>query len=110
MIDATSSAAARDAGAQLALQAEANAFELQAALSRAARNHAEFTSDEVWDILITWGIEELQHPNALGAQFLTAARAGIIEATDRSRRSSRINAHRRKVTVWRSLIHKEPSE
>lgn len=109
MIDATTSAAARDAGAALALGAEDHAFELQAAISRAARDHAEFSSDEVWTILEGWGVEALEHPNALGAQFLAASRAGIIEATDRSRRSARVTAHRRKVTLWRSLIHKAPA-
>lgn len=107
-IQAAVATTARDLGAQLALEAEAMAYELETAITRAARGWQEFTSDEVWLELQNLGIFELNHPNAFGAAFLAASRAGIIDPTDRVRRSDRAAAHRRKITVWRSLIYQEP--
>lgn len=93
----------RDAGAALALQAEADRDALVAAIEHAAQHHGRFTSDEVWQALVAQGIYGLDHPNAMGAAFLACAKAGVIEPTDLVRRSTRPLAHRRKVTVWKSL-------
>lgn len=101
---ADTESAARDAGAALALEAEARKHELEQAISWAARSFREFTSDDVHAWLDHQGITELAHPNALGAQFLAAARAGIIEATGRVQKSGRTGAHRRAVQVWASRI------
>lgn len=79
-----------------------------AAVRKTARALPTFTSDEVWNILREWGIRQLAHPNAMDAAFLQAARAGIIQPTDQVRRSARITAHRRKVTVWASMIFPHP--
>lgn len=95
----------RDAGAAAALDAEARKHELAWAVKKASQAFPTFTSDEVRDILkAELGIAGLDHPNALGAAFLAAARAGIIEPTDQVRRSTRDDAHRRKLTVWRSKL------
>lgn len=95
---------ARDTGATLALDAEVRRFEIEWAISKAARTLDAFTADEVWAILHLAGITELAHPNALGAGFLTAARAGIITNTGTTRKSSKAGAHRRALAVWRSKI------
>lgn len=105
---AAAAATARDQGATLALEAEASRYELEAAVRKTARALPILTSDEVWNILREWGIREIAHPNAMGAAFLKAAREGIITPTDQVRRSARITAHRRKVTVWTSCIFSHP--
>lgn len=98
----------RDAGAELALEAEARKFELEWAISKAARAFPRFTSDEVWNLLREIDVTELEHPNAMGAAFLQASRAGIIENTGRVRKSARAVAHRRAVALWRSLVFGRP--
>ena len=100
----TAAAAARDAGAALALEAEDHRFDLEQAISKAARTYPFFTSDQVWGLLLEQGVQELAHPNALGAGFLVAARAGIIENTGRVQKSSRTAGRRRAVAIWRSRI------
>jgi hypothetical protein len=106
---AAEAAAARDAGAGRALEAEARKHELAWALSKAARNFPLFTSDEVRDILAEIGVTTMDHPNALGGAFLQASASGIIEPTDQVRRSTRQDARRRKLTVWRSKLITQPA-
>lgn len=108
MSTAAQAADARDTGAALALEAEARKFELAWAISKAARSFPRFTSDEVRDILAEIGVHELQHPNALGGAFLQASAAGIIVSTDQVRRSTRMDARRRKLTVWQSTLCPQP--
>lgn len=103
MSTAAQAADARDTGAALALDAEARKYELEQAISWAARRFREFDSDTVHDWLDHHGIE-LAHPNALGAAFLCAARAGVIENTGRVGKSQRTGAHRRAIAIWRSRI------
>lgn len=100
-----SAAEARDTGAALALDAEARKYEIEWAISKAARSFPTFSSDEVHDILREIGVPELEHPNALGAAFLVAARAGIIKNTGRVRKSSRIQGRKRAIALWDSLVH-----
>ncbi len=109
-MSAADAAIARDAGAALALNAEALKYEVQWAISRAARSFRQFTSDDVWFILESAGIMALDHPNAMGAQFLAASRAQIIKATGRVQKSVRTGAHRRNIQVWESLIFVNPLE
>jgi hypothetical protein len=97
-------AAARDTGAALALNAEALKYEVQWAISKAAQSFRQFTSDDVWGLLEAAGIMSLDHPNAMGAQFLAASRAQVIRATGRVQKSVRTGAHRRNIQVWESLI------
>ena len=104
MLNAEASSAARDAGAWLALEAEARKYELERAIIKAAQALPSLTSDEVWGILEEWGITALDHPNALGAAMLAAGRRGIIEASGRVQKSARVSAHRRNVQVWKSNI------
>ena len=98
----TSEAEARDHGAALALEAEARKFELESAITWAARRFREFTSDDIHAWLEKHELG-LDHPNAMGGAFLCASRAGVIENTGRVQKSSRPGAHRRAVAVWKSL-------
>ena len=93
-------AALRDQGAAAALDAEARKHELAWAIKKAAQSFPEFTTDEVRDILAEIGVHELEHPNALSAAVLAAAREGIIEEVNKApRRSTRPEARRRKLTI-----------
>ena len=100
---------ARDTGAALALEAETSKWQLEWAITKAARSFPEFTSDEVWGILRELNVHELDHPNALGGAFLHASRAGIIEASGRVKKSTRFSAHRRNIQIWDSLIFPHPT-
>lgn len=60
------------------------------------------TSDDVREVALDAGIPEPHHPNAWGAAMRTAALRGIIEPTDRTVKSSRPAAHRRRLVVWRA--------
>lgn len=74
------------------------------AVSILASGNREFTTDEVWALLATAGIDVSTHePRAMGAIMRACAREGLIEATDRTRCSVRVACHRRPVRVWRSL-------
>ena len=94
----------RDQGAEAARQAEERRYELDFAIAQAAVKREYLTSDDVWAVLAELEIVELHHPNAMGGAILRAARCGILEPTDRSQRSRRIGAHKRKLSVWRSTM------
>lgn len=69
-----------------------------------ARTNAEFTTDDVWSLLVGWP-ESTHEPRAMGPVMRKVANAGIIEATDQYRQSERKECHARPVKVWRSLIY-----
>lgn len=104
MDEASISATLRDAGASLALEAEDYKLALGRAITKAARTLPEFTAEDVREILADMGAADLDHPNAMGAAFLQAARAGIIDNTGRVTRAARTTSHRRAMAIWRSLI------
>lgn len=62
----------------------------------------EFTADDVWARLRPLGVPVTK---GLAARLNVAARSGLIEATDRTRKSSRGGAHDhgQRLTIWRSL-------
>ena len=106
MLSAKLSSIARDNG--LAKVMQTNDFtRLYAALTIAAIQCPEITSDQVWSILDEYApIFAKEHsPNALGAAFRSAAINGLITQTSRFRKSSRVSAHRRNVQIWRSLLY-----
>ncbi len=70
-----------------------------------ANNRAEFTTDDVWQLL---GQRTPVEPRAMGAAMRIAAREKIVERTDRVQKSVRPACHRRPVTVWRSLRYRAP--
>jgi hypothetical protein len=61
----------------------------------------EFTADDVWRRLPA----EFPVTKGLAARLSAASRAGVIEATDRVRKSARGGAHDhgQRLTIWRSL-------
>lgn len=97
MFDTAAATEARDAGAAQALAAESCQIELAQAITWAARHYEEITSDHALGYLQDLGIVSLQHLNAMGAAFLAAAAAGVIERTGRVVKSERVSAHRRNV-------------
>lgn len=56
----------------------------------------EFGADDVRQ----WVEEEPAHPNAWGGLLNAMARAGLIQATGRFRKSRLAAAHSRRVAVW----------
>jgi hypothetical protein len=64
-------------------------------LSRLCAHQAELTADDLRSLVGT-----PPHPNAVGAVFSKAARAGLIRDTGRVVKSARPDAHSRKITVW----------
>jgi Zn finger protein HypA/HybF involved in hydrogenase expression len=73
------------------------------ALTKVARKHKHFSTDEVWAAL---GKVKTMEPRALGSLMLQAAKQGAIEATDRTVKSTRPECHKRPVRVWKSLLFK----
>jgi hypothetical protein len=61
----------------------------------------EFTADDVWALIEPIGVTT-HEPNAMGAMFNHARRDGLIESDGIYRPSTRRNAHRRMVRVWRA--------
>jgi hypothetical protein len=61
----------------------------------------EFTADDVWKRLP----DGFPVTKGLAARLSSASRAGVIEATDRVRKSARGGAHDhgQRLTIWRSL-------
>jgi hypothetical protein len=90
-------ASSRAAGRWTALEVAA----VDEAIRKCAHFHPEFTSDDIWRRLP----KEFPVTKGLAARLNAASRAGIIEATDRVRKSARGGAHDhgQRLTVWRSL-------
>lgn len=105
MIDDKSSETARDMGIQRALFAE-ESYIIERAITWAARNHAEITSDHVWEYLEFIGIDDLDKPNAMGAMFRVAASCGIIKSTRRTTKTKHVAGHSRTIMIWKSLVYK----
>jgi len=70
-----------------------------------AKRKPEFTTDAVW-----WWLEHhypdyMPHePRAMGPIMRWAVTTGVVAATDRTTRSTRVACHARPVAIWRSLI------
>lgn len=72
------------------------------AVKRIAALRSEFTTDHVWEALQEIDVSTHEH-RAMGAVMRAACTDGVIEKTDRVVPTRRPGAHRRPVTVWRSL-------
>ncbi len=67
-----------------------------------AKTHGEFTTDALWKL----GLPPCPGTNrAIGPVMMAAAKAGIIERTNRTEQTSRVTNHARPLTVWRSKIY-----
>lgn len=87
---------------QTIAQVEANAdgdwlIQAHKAVRVAAERFSEFTTDEVWQL-----IPPTRENRALGPVMKKAARAGIIEKTDRVRNGKRVSRHGAPLAIWRS--------
>ena len=67
-----------------------------------AFRHREFTTDELWRS----GLVECPNGSnrALGPVMAAAARAGIIERTDRTRATDKATSHAQPLRIWRSKL------
>jgi len=70
------------------------------ALRRLVRTMPELTADDLWDALEASGAPVPHEPRALGAIMQSAAKLGLIRATDRWVESRRAQNHARPVRVW----------
>ena len=64
---------------------------------------AEFTTDDVWELLEAQPAPAPPEPRAMGAIMRRAKRERLAEPTDRTKLSTRPACHRRPVRVWASL-------
>jgi hypothetical protein len=60
-----------------------------------------FTTDDVWHLLKTNGVEPTHEPRAMGAAMRIAQSRRLIESTGDYRKSSRIECHGRPVMIWK---------
>ena len=77
------------------------------ALDRLAMSRRYFTSDDLWDEL---GDNLPENPNQIGAVFNEVHNNRLIEPTGRIVKSSRPNAKKRNIQVWRSRLAIEGEE
>jgi len=92
-------------GAERAAQSWTAAQRLlvESAITEVAERHAEFTADQVWSVLG----DRVPMTSGMAAMFKAAARAGLIEATDRYADSERERGDHdqgRRLRVWKSLM------
>lgn len=75
--------------------------EIDSAIAYLARTKSEFTADDIWTILP----DNFPVTKGLAARLNKASNAGLILATDRTRKSTRTNqhGHGQRLTVWQSL-------
>lgn len=75
---------------------------IQRAISETMELKAEFTSEDVLELLDPVTRERLaQVPNSLGACIRSAGKLGYIEPTGRFVKAARREAHARRIAVWR---------
>lgn len=99
--DAAASAVARDeAISRVASGSSEWQQDALLAVHELCRRQPELTTDDLWRVLER--PDDLE-PRAAGAVMRRAVRAGLIERTDRTRKSARVACHRRDLRVWRSL-------
>jgi hypothetical protein len=72
------------------------------AVERAARQHTEFTADDVWWILKVAKVKPPRQPSAMGPVLREGKIRGFCISTNRTRESRRPAAHRRPLRVWES--------
>jgi len=61
----------------------------------------DLTSDAVWAVLEARKVKAPREPRAIAAVFQRAAKASLIEKTDRTKESVRKECHGRPVAVWK---------
>jgi len=106
VFDAEASATARDAAIEQVKEAADMAWKVEAfaAVDYVSRLKDEFTTDAVWWKLAQRGIGFPREPRAMGAIMRKAVLAGLCEPTDQTRKSVRVDCHRRPLQVWKSKV------
>lgn len=74
------------------------------AIMEIASIKAEFTTDDVWELMYQKNIDQPHENRAMGAVIREIHKLGIIKPSDRYVNSLRPECHRRPVKVWLSLI------
>lgn len=70
-----------------------------------AKHNATFTTDDVWKVMSTVDATP-REPRAMGAAMVTARRAGWISPTNEYRPTDAVQAHRRPIRIWKSLVRR----
>lgn len=65
-----------------------------------ASHETPFTADRLHRKALKRGIGEPHHPNAWGAQVMSAARAGLVVKTGVHRKARRAKSHARQYPMW----------
>lgn len=109
------SAAARAAAVAGMDRVEANTDEavaqaLQVAIRRAALDHAEITTDEVWAAMEAMGAPLPHNNSAIGPAMKRAQKDGLIFPTLSRRKSQRESRHCNELRIWVSLVVARPGE
>ena len=73
------------------------------AVQDCTRLYESFTTDEVWGILESAGMERPETPAAMGPIMRNCARNGIIQKTPFYRVSTQRTNHAREVAIWSSV-------
>lgn len=79
------------------------------ALQYVAKRRPELTTDPVWSVLESWGIEMPPEPRAIGPLMKAACGWGWLEPTGRTHKSVRPDCHRRPLAVYRSKLWGQPA-
>lgn len=104
LFDAVASRTARDDGMRRGDDHADEQWRADAddAIRRTAQAFPDLTTDEVQ----RYGrLPDTRDNRALGQRMKSAAKAGLIVATDRYRQTDKVVAHRRPKRVWKSLIY-----
>lgn len=107
----TSEAEARDEGIARALGAQSKTWVSCAklALKRVAIAKEFLTADDVWAEIEVLGGGAAGNNAAIAGVFKWGQGAGLVEATDRSRLSTRDGRHRSRIALWRSRVYRKPT-
>jgi hypothetical protein len=101
--DRRESAQARDRGIDRAARASGEwQVDAIAAIRLVAASRSVLTTDDVWRAL---GRDPGVEGRAMGAAMRAAAKLGLVERTDRTRKSERVACHRRDLRLWHSRIY-----
>lgn len=96
--------AAKEAGTALVIENNKRFSEaVKALIAEFAAKPDEFTSTDVRLRAAELGIPEPSHPNAWGACFFAAAKAGIIEKTGEYKPSAFEKSHAAIVAIWKGV-------
>jgi hypothetical protein len=74
------------------------------AIRYTAKHQSYFTTDDVWDLMETYGIKGPREPRAMAVAIRRAQDEGIIRRTDDYTSSNRKESHARPKRVWSSRI------